>query len=94
MGGRRAAQSQALDQQLQLGRHPPGSPVRAGPAGQRGQPSRAVGRQPAAQRPHRDDVLAGDAGQRAAVLEVGAQHLPAGKRPFSLRRGQAGQPGT
>src|SRR6266536_43945 len=37
--GRRAAQRQALDQQLQVGRHPPGSPVRARPAGQRGQPS-------------------------------------------------------
>ena len=92
--GRRAAQRQALDQQLQLGRHPPGSPVRARPARQRGQPSRAVGRQPAAQRPLRDAVLAGHTDQRAAVLEVGAQHLPAGKRLFPLRRGQAGQPGV
>jgi len=92
-GGRRAAQRQALDQQLQLRRHPPGSPVRAGPAGQRGKPFSAVGREPAAQRPLGDAMLAGDARQRAAVLKVGAQHLPAGKRLFSLRRGQAGQPG-
>jgi len=92
-GGRRAAQRQALDQQLQLGRHPPGSTVRARPAGQRGQPSSAVGRQPPAQRPLRNAVLAGHTDQRAAVLEVGAQHLPAGKRLVPPRRGQAGQPG-
>ena len=92
--GRRAAQRQALDQQLQVGRHPPGSPVRARPAGQRGQPSRAVSRQPAAQRPLGHAVLAGHADQRAAVLEVGAQHLPVGKRLLPLRLGQARQPGV
>jgi len=63
------------------------------PARQRGRPC-AVGRQPAAQRPVRHVVLAGDAHQRAAVLKVAAQHLPAGNRLFSLHRGQAGQPGT
>jgi hypothetical protein len=39
-------------------------------------------------------VLASYADQRAAVLEVGAQYLPAGKRLVPLRRGQAGQPGV
>jgi hypothetical protein len=64
------------------------------PARQPGQPSCAVGRQPAAQCPLRHVVLADDAHQRAAVLKVTAKHLPAGKRLFSLHRGQAGQPGT
>jgi hypothetical protein len=64
------------------------------PARQRGRPSCAACRQPAAQRPLRHVVLPGDAHQRAAALKVTAKHLPAGKRLFSLLRGQAGQPGT
>jgi hypothetical protein len=60
------------------------------PARQPGQPSRLAGRQQAAQRPLRRVVPGGDAQQRAAVLAVTATHLPAGRRLFSLHRGQAG----
>ena len=93
-GGWRAAQRQALDQQLQLGRHLPGSPVRPGSAGQRGQPSGAVGGQPPAQRPLGNAVLTGHADQRAAVLEVRPQYMPAGERLVPLYQGQAGWPGV
>ena len=89
--GRRAAQRQALDQQLQIGRHPPGSPVRARPA-RPARPALRRGSRPASGAASaRDAVLAGHADQRAAVLEVGAQHLPAGKRLLPLRLRQRGR---
>jgi hypothetical protein len=49
-----------------------------------------VGGQPTAQRPLGNAVLAGHADQRAAVLEVRPQYLPAGERLVALRRGQGG----